>query len=367
MRAKVTKKDILPAVMRAVSIADKKSVVPILSNVLLEFNESSLKIKATDLDHSVIEVIPAEVDTFGTVAVPANTLSDIVRKSEDDAVLEFSLIEKGSKLLVTVEKSKFELATLDYRDFPEIAPIRNICSISIKASDLNKLITRTKFSMSPEENRHNLNGIYFHKEESHLIAASTDGHRLSTSRIPLEVKESIQGMIISKKTVFEMKKLLDTFQKDIVVAFSINMVQFAFGDVILISKLVDGVFPDYRRVIPEMSGDFFKVNRNAFSGVIDRLSVISDDKLRSIKLELNRGTLFFNVANNRVGSGNDELSVEYSGQNWSAGFNVNYLLDVAQTLQGEMLKVYVKESLAPILIVDESEPESQFVVMPMRI
>ncbi|MCR5224808.1 MAG: DNA polymerase III subunit beta [Alphaproteobacteria bacterium] len=367
MRAKVAKKDILPAIMRAVSIADRKSVVPILSHVLLDFNASGLNMKATDLSHSIIEEVPAEVDTFGVVAVPAGILGDIVRKSSDSAVLEFSLADKGSKLIVTAGKSKFELSTLDAADFPEISLVKNSCTFNMQVTDLNKLISRTKFSMSPEENRHNLNGIYLHKEDDKLKAASTDGHRLSVSEMVINTKESIQGVIISKKTVLEVKKLLDVFQGEIAVTFSANQIQFELGNIIFISKLVDGTFPDYKRVIPEMTNEYFTVKRSDFMEIIDRIAVISDDKVRSIKLELSKNNLACYVANSKIGTGRDEVEVVCSGQGWNAGFNANYLLDVAQALQGETLKIYVKESLTPILIVDESEPESLFVVMPMRI
>lgn len=367
MRAKVLKKDILPAVMRTVSIADKKSVVPILSHVLLDFNAEGLTIKATDLDHSIVEKIPAQVDTFGIIAVPAVTLCDILRKATDDATFEFSLLNKGEKLQVVAGRSKFELSTLSAEDFPSITPIENTCHFKLKVEDFNKLITRTKFSISPEENRHNLNGIFLHKEDDMLKAASTDGHRLSVSATPLNAKESIQGVIISRKTVLEIKKLLDSTEGDVVITFSANQVQFELGQILFLSKLVDGNFPDYKRVIPNTEGDFFTVTRSSFIEIVDRVSVISDDKVRAIRLELSKNSLSCFVANSKLGSGKDEVDVEYSGEGWNAGFNANYLLDVAQTLQGEKLKIYIKESLAPILIVDESEPESLYVVMPMRI
>jgi DNA polymerase-3 subunit beta len=314
-----------------------------------------------------VEEVSAEVDTLGEVAVPAVTLGDIVRKSADAAILEFSLADKGSKLIVIAGKSKFELSTLDHSDFPEIAFLKGACCFNVKSADLNKLISRTRFSMSPEENRHNLNGIYLHKEDDKLKAASTDGHRLSFSEINIGMKESMQGIIISKKTVFEVKKLLDIFQNDAAVAFSSNQIQFTFGNVVFISKLVDGNFPDYKRVIPETTSEFFIVKRLDFLEIIDRVAVISDDKIRSVKLELGKNNLSCYVANSKIGSGRDEVEVIYPGQGWNSGFNASYLLDVAQTLQGESLKIYVKESLSPILIVDESEPESLFVVMPMRI
>jgi DNA polymerase-3 subunit beta len=343
-------------------------VVPILSHVLLDFRESGLRLKSTDLDHSLTEDIPAEVSTLGTVAVPAAILGDIVRKSSETAALEFSLAEKGSKLIVVAGKSKFELSVLDPGDFPEISSLKGACTFNVKSADLNKLIIRTKFSMSPEESRHNLNGIFLHKEEDKLKAASTDGHRLSVSEMGIDIKESIQGMIVSKKTVFEVKKLLDLFQEEEVsVAFTANQIQFSLGNITFISKLVDGTFPDYKRVIPEIIGDFFVVKRADFLEIVDRVAVISDDKVRSVKLELTKNNLSCYVANSKVGSGRDEVEVIYSGQGWSAGFNAGYLLDAAQNVHGESLKVYIKESLAPILIIDESEPESLFVVMPMRI
>jgi DNA polymerase-3 subunit beta len=353
--------------MRTVSVADKKSVVPILSHVLLDFIESGLRLKATDLDHSIMESVPAEVSTLGAIAVPAATLNDIVRKSSDTAELEFSLADKGSKLLVVAGKSKFELSTLDHSDFPEIALLKDGCSFTIKSADFNKLISRTKISISPEESRHNLNGIFFHKESEKLKAAATDGHRLSVSEIDINIKESLQGIIISKKTVFEVKKLLDVFQDDVSITLNANQIQFVLGNVAFISKLVDGNFPDYKRVIPETNSEFFIVKRTDFLEIVDRVAVISDDKVRSVKLELNKNNLACYIANSKVGSGRDEVEVVYSGQGWSAGFNASYLLDVAQTLQGESLKIHVKEALAPILITDESEPESLFVIMPMRI
>jgi DNA polymerase-3 subunit beta len=282
-------------------------------------------------------------------------------------MLEFSLTDKGNKLVVVTGKSKFELSTLDCSSYPEIAHLKGSCSFNIKSADLSKLISRTKFSISPEENRHNLNGIFFHKEDEKLKAASTDGHRLSVSEVGISIKESIQGIIISKKTVFEVKKMLDLFQEDVSVTFNASQIQFTFGNVVFISKLVDGKFPDYKRVIPEAGSDFFVVKRSDFLEMVDRVAVISDDKVKSVKLELGNNCLACYVANSKVGSGRDEVEVIYSGQGWSSGFNASYLLDVAQTVQGESLKVYVKESLSPILIVDESEPGSLFVVMPMRI
>lgn len=369
MRAKASKKDLLPAIMRTVSIADRKSVVPILSHVLLDFRDSSLCLKATDLDHAMIETVPAQVDTFGVVAVPALTLSEIIRKSSAEAPIEFSLVDKGNKLQIISGRSKFELSTLDPKDFPEVSPINSSFSLNLDPLALNKLISRTKFSMSPEENRHNLNGIFLHKEDDRLVAASTDGHRLSTTSIPIDIKENIQGLIISRKTVFEVKKLLDASLEhtSVNVAFSANQVQFNFGDIAFISKLIDGTFPEYKRVIPQESGNFFIVDRLSFCESLARIAVISEEKVRSVRLDLSKdGILTCYAMNSQVGSGQDELDVTYEGKGWSSGFNATYLVDAATAVRGDNLKIFVKEALSPILIIDESEPESKFVVMPMR-
>jgi DNA polymerase-3 subunit beta len=335
--------------------------------VLLEFCAAGLRIKATDLDHSLMDIVPAEISTFGTVAVPAITLYDIIRKSPDDIALEFSLSDKGNRCIISCGQSKFDLAALDYADFPEINVLDIAEKFTILSSRLNKLISRTKFAISPEENRLNLSGIYFHTEDELLKAVATDGHRLSMSYVDVQITNKISGIIISKKIVFEVKKLLDTYGGDVSMAFTNNQVQFEIGDTVLISKLVDGKFPEYKKVIPEISSDFFTINRTKFLEIIDRLSVMSDDKLRIIKLELSKNVLFFHVSNNRLGSAKGEIALDYCGQDWSAGFNANYLMDVASTLDGETLKVYIKSSLAPILIMDESESESLFVIMPMRV
>lgn len=369
MRAKVSKKDLLPAVVRTVGIADRKSVVPILSHVLLDFKEGYLHLKATDLDHAVMEKVPAQVDTFGVAAVPALTLSEIVRKSSAESPIEFSLVDKGSKLQIVSGRSRFELSTLDPKDFPEISKINSTFSISLDPLALNKLISRTKFSMSPEESRHNLNGIFLHKEDERLVAVSTDGHRLSTTSVPIDIKESIQGLIISRKTVFEVKKLLDASIENtsVAVSFSANQVQFIFGDVTFISKLVDGTFPEYKRVIPEETSNFFVVDRLSFCESLARIAVISEEKVRSVRLELSKeGVLTCYAVNSQIGSGKDEIDVTYEGEGWTSGFNATYLMDAATAVRGDNLKIFIKEALSPILMIDESEPESKFVVMPMR-
>lgn len=368
MRAKVNKKDLLQAVMRSVNIVDKKSVMPILSHVLLEFTAQGLCLKSTDLDHAMIEIIPAEVDTFGTTAVAASTLNDIVRKSPEGAMLEFNLIEKGEKLSISVGNSHFELSTLSANDFPQLEKITATSNFSINTASLNKLINKTKISMSLDDSRHNLNGIFIHKDGNKLKAASTDGHRLSYTNIPINTSENIQGIILSRKTVFEVKKLIDAYGGEIQISLNTNQIQFDLANVTFISKLVDGKFPEYERVIPQREGNYFSASRSAFMEIVDRISIMSDEKIKAVKLELKPNQLLVNVSNSKLGSGHDELSIEYQGEKWSAGFNSSYLLEVAEAMSGDLMTIYIKEdALAPILLLDNSDPDSLFVIMPMRI
>lgn len=367
MRAKISKKDLLQAVMRTVNIVDRKSVMPILSHVLLDFSAEGLCLKSTDLDHSLIENVPAEIDTYGSVAVSATTLNDIVRKSPEGAILEFNLIDKGEKLSISAGRSHFELSTLAASDFPKISPIEGTCNTLINSECFSKLINKTRISMSLDENRHNLNGIYIHKDGNRLKAASTDGHRLSYTSVPINTSESIQGVILSRKTVYEVKKLIDAYGGDIKFSLNQNQIQFGFGNITFISKLVDGKFPEYERVIPAKEGSFFFVNRSEFIEIVDRISVMSDEKVKAVKLELKKNQLIVNVSNSKLGSGRDELSVDYDGSDWNAGFNSSYLLEVAQVMSGDIMTIYIKDALASILMIDNADADSLFVVMPMRI
>lgn len=367
MRAKIEKKDLLSSIGHTLGIVDKKPAIPVLSHILIDFSKDLISIRGTDLDHSIIENVKADVETFGKITVPAQSFYDVIKKAPD-GIIDLSLIDQGKKLLIVFGKSRFELSTLPAADFPEIHKPKNPITFTITTSDLKYLIDKTKFSMSTDETRHTLNGIYFHSIENVIKAATTDGHRLSVSSVQMNSDINFaSGGIFSKKTVLELRKLLESSSEIVQVSIGSNQVQFSIDQICLIARLVDGKFPDYSRVIPDIANDFFVIDRKKFIETIDRVSVLADEKSKSVKFELNDSTLCISAMNFSYGSAKEEIEVENTLQNWSAGFNFRYLLDIAESLSGDFVKIYIKDSLSSILIVDKENDAAIFVVMPMRI
>lgn len=373
MRAKISKKDLFLALSHSISIVDKKPAIQILSHVLLEFINEKIVIKATDLDHSIIEEVKAEVDTFGCIAVSAQMFYDVVRKIPDESVIELVLSEKGEKLQIKSGKSKFEIQTLPADDFPKIDLLNKDCDFQIPSDNLKELIDKTKFSMAIEETRYNLNGIYFHTDTDfkNIIAVATDGHRLSICRVPNCGCNGNIG-ILARKTVMELRKLLDSNTTETVEVFkNNNQVQFVFGSITLTARLVDADFPKYEAVVPEKNeGSCFVIDRSNFVESIDRVSVISEDKTKSVRLVIEEDILHISCANSITGgSGQDEVKIQrFLEKDWEACFNARYLIDVANALNCDELKVYVKDKLSSILIIPvDKKIDCTFVVMPMRI
>lgn len=371
MRAKISRNDLFSALNHSVNIVDRKPAIPILSYVLLEFSENTITFKATDLEHSLIETAIAEVDTFGSVAVCAQTLHDVVRKIKDDAIVELSLTEKGTRIQIKAEKAKFEINTLQAEDFPKFDSIKDSSEFVISMSDVKNMIERTKFAMAQEETHYNLNGILFSKDsEGKIVAVSTDRHRLAICKINMIEGYNPIG-ILSKKTVLELKKLLDgSRDENMKITKNEGQVQFSLSNVSLTARIVDAEFPNYEAVIPEKDeSSFFEINRVDFLNVIDRVAVISEDKTRSIKLRTNNNLLHISSSNVVTGGvGQDEIYINsVLNAEWEASFNARYLLDIASALSCEKLKIYVKDRLSSILVIPIEEKEDcMFVVMPMR-
>lgn len=369
MRAKVSRSDFFSAISNSIGVVDKKPTVPVLSHVLLVFEKDQITIKATDLDHSLTATINAQVETFGSIAVHGQMLFDIIRKSPD-SMLDLYIADQGRKMIIASERSRFEIQTISAEEFPEIDQFVADGTFSISCSDFKKLLDLTKFAMAVEETRYNLNGIYLHMNDSgeKLKAAATDGHRLAVASVPLPECKMAPG-IFSRKTILEIRKLLDEDDQEVKISTCENKVQFQVGNVVLTARLVDGTFPNYSAVIPNVSDKFFIVNRKQFIESIDRVAVISDDKSRTIKFELKSDTLCLSSVNVTTGgSGRDEIPVENNTEdNWDACFNARYLIDVSESVSCEKLKIFYVGKLAPILILPEDETDCQFVVMPMRI
>lgn len=367
MRANVSRSKLFLAMSHSIGIVDKKPAVPVLSHVLLIFEDKQITIKATDLDHSFNEAVEAQVETFGSIAVHGQMFFDIIRKFSEESVLELYIADQGKKLVIASERSRFEMQTISANDFPAIDQFTATAQFSLPSVDLKRLIDFTKFAMAVEETRYNLNGIYMHIVEDTLKAAATDGHRLAVTAIPAKDCKLTSG-IYSRKTILEIRKLLDETDREIQISTDNNRVQFKVENVTLTARFVDGTFPNYAAVIPAIGDNFFEVNRKDFISSLDLVSVISDDKSRTVKLELKTDTLCLSSINVTTGgNGKDEISVKKSTEEpWDACFNARYLLDIADAVQCERLKIYYTGRLNSILVLPEDNA-SQFVVMPMRI
>lgn len=370
MRAKVLRSSFFTAITHCIGVVDKKPAVPVLSHVLLTFEQDKITLQATDLDHSMTESVEAQVDTFGAVAVHGQILFDIIRKLSDNSNLELSIADQGKKMVIVSDKARFEMQTISASEFPKSQTFSADSNFTVNASSFKQLIDLTKFAMAIEETRYNLNGIYMHtnEENTELKAAATDGHRLSVSSIPIPECNVVPG-IYSRKTILEIRKLLDEEEKEITISSNANQVQFHVKNVTLTARLVDGTFPNYAAVVPEAGDKYFVADRKSFIDSLERVSVISDDKSRTVKLELTpEGLRLSSINITTGGSGKDELSVEQNtSESWEACFNAKYLVDVAEAVTSEKLTVYFSGKLSPILILPDNAQTSKFVVMPMRV
>ena len=371
MKFTVEKSSLFKSLSHVQSIVEKKNTLPILSNILIEAQNNSLVLSATDMDISITEKINCNVIEEGSTTVTAHTLYDIIRKLPETSEIEI-ISNDGKIMSLRAGKSKFSLSCLLKDDFPiiEIGDLEN--EISIESLKLFKLIDKTRFAVSNEETRYFLNGIYFHKIENnninYLSLVATDGHRLA--KFDCEYNDSIKdipGVIIPKKTVNELYKLLSDFDGSVKINLSSNKIVFFVGESILISKLIDGNFPDYKRVIPKENKNTLKVDRLSFSLAVDRVSTITTDKLPVIKLKIMNNMVNLTSVNNESGTATEDMNVNYSGDEIEIGFNSKYILEMINNLEDETVILEFKDSASPVIAKEESNPNLIYVLMPMRV
>ncbi len=363
------------ALMRALnhvqSAVEKRTTIPILSNVLIKAEDGILSLSTTDMDLEINEAVAANVDKPGATTAPAGTLFDIVKKLPEDSAVVLELDPSGNQMTVKAGRSNFRLACLPVADFPEIGQGQLPASFSIPAKELRNLIDRTKFAMSAEETRYYLNGIYLHAAENNgvavLRAVATDGHRLARFEMPLpEGAATMPGIIIPRKTVGELRKLVEEAGDSIKVSLSETKIRFQFDHIVLTSKLIDGTFPDYQRVIPKGNDKIVEVNPKAFSRAIDRVSTISDGKSRAVKIALNGKTMTLSANSPESGSATEDLEVN-GNDNMEIGFNARYLLDITQQIEGDGCRLTLADSASPTIIEDSSDASALYVLMPLRV
>lgn len=372
MRVTLERSNLLKSLNHVHRVVERRNTIPILSNVLLHAEGDSLMMKATDLDLEVNESTAAMISSAGATTVPAHLLYDIVRKMPDGSEVMLSVSEDGGAMTVAAGRSSFRLQCLPQSDFPELTAGSFTHKFSMPALALKRLIDRTQFAISTEETRYYLNGIFFHTVESDselkLRAVATDGHRLARAEMIAPAgSEGMPGIIIPRKTVAELQKLVDAPDTEVEIELSDAKIRFTVGSVVLTSKLIDGTFPDYQRVIPSGNDKKLMINRQAFASAVDRVSTISSERGRAVKLSIADGQLTLTVNNPDSGSATDEVAADYDADPIDIGFNSKYLLDITGQLIGSDAVFMLADAGSPTLVRDLGDEDVLYVLMPMRV
>ena len=371
MKFKIFRSSFFKTLSHLQGIVDKKSSLPILSNILIEAKGNELIFSSTDMDISIIEKIDCNVQEDGATTINSQILYDIVRKIDENSEIE--LISNNGKLLtLRADGSRFSLASLPKDDFPIIEKGNSGNEIKINSKILFKLIDKTKFAISNEETRYFLNGLYFNisKEQNvtTVTLVGTDGHRLAKFSHNIEENiEQVLGVIIPKKTIYELSKLLSEIDDDILISISSNKIVFNMGKIIFISKLIDGSFPDYKRVIPKNNTNILKINREILLSAVDRVSTIANDKSPVIKFKLLPNILNLNTINNESSTASEDLNITYDGDEIEIGFNSKYIMDIMNNLEDEEISIKFKDNTSPIIALENSNSNLVYVLMPMRV
>lgn len=371
MKLSIDRAALLRALNHVQSVVERRNTIPILSNVLMKAEDGVLSMTATDMDLEINESVAANVSNPGAITAPAHTLHDIVRKFPDGVEVELELNNEGTQITVRAGRSQFKLSCLPVSDFPALGAGELATSFAVPAASLRALVDRTKFAMSTEETRYYLNGIYLHHAEQEgvqvLRAVATDGHRLARFEMPLpEGATDMPGIIIPRKAIQELRKLSDDAADTIKISLSESKIRFEFDHIVLTSKLIDGKFPDYERVIPKGNDKIVECDPKTFTSAIDRVSTISDGKSRAVKIALQGKQMVISASSAESGSATEQMEVN-GDTDIEIGFNAKYLLDITSQIEGEGCRLTLADPASPTIIQDNGDPSSLYVLMPLRV
>jgi DNA polymerase III subunit beta len=380
MKLTIERGALLKALGHVQSVVERRNTIPILSNVLLRADSGAgagvLALSATDMDLEIVERVPSRIERPGRTTAPAHTLYDIVRKLREGAQIEIEASGERSAMVLRSGRSTFTLACLPPEDYPVMASGDLAYNFTLTAAELRSLVDRTRFAISTEETRYYLNGIYLHTTKNDEVpvirAVATDGHRLA--RVEMVMPEGAAGMpgiIVPRKTVIELRKLVDESEDEIQVSLSETKIRFATGEAALTSKLIDGTFPDYDRVIPSNNDKILEVKCKEFAEAVDRVSTISTEKSRAVKLAIvpgaNGGSLAVSATSPENGTAVEEIDATYLAEPIEIGFNSRYLLDITAQIGGEGAQFAISDSASPTIVRDRADPSALYVLMPMRV
>jgi len=367
MKATIERATLLKGLGHVHSVVERRNTIPILSNVLIEGStEGGLRLMATDLDLQINETVEANVGEAGATTVPAHTLFDIVRKLPEGSQVELNAAE--GRMQINAGRARFALAALPRDDFPVIAEGELPTRFELPAATLRQIIDKTRFAISTEETRYYLNGIYLHVTDGELKAAATDGHRLARVTVPRpDGADQMPGVIIPRKCVAELRKLLDEVDGTVEVSLSESKVRFGLGNAVLTSKLIDGTFPDYSRVIPTANDKLLRLDPRSFEEGVDRVSTIASERTRAVKMSLDRDRVTLSVTSPENGTAAEEVAADYGSQGLEIGFNARYLLDILHQIDGDTVEVHLADAAAPTLLRENDKAPALYVLMPMRV
>lgn len=372
MKFSIERAALLKAVSQAQSVVERRNTIPILANVLIEADGSDVSFRATDLDIEVVDKVGAQIERGGATTVSATLLHEIVRKLPDGALINLTADTAAGRMTVEAGRSNFSLATLPREDFPVMASSEYASNFSAPAPVLRRLFDKSKFAISTEETRYYLNGVYMHVSDADggkvLRCVATDGHRLA--RIDADLPEGaadMPGVIVPRKTVGELRKLLEDDEMKIAVSVSETKVRFATPEITLTSKVIDGTFPDYTRVIPQGNTRKMEVDASDFAQAVDRVATVSSERSRAVKLQLDEDRLVLSVNAPDSGAAEEELVVAYGDDRLEIGFNAKYLLEIASQVDRENAVFLFNSSGDPTLMREGNDQSAVYVVMPMRV
>jgi DNA polymerase-3 subunit beta len=371
MKVTVERSELLKSLGHVHRVVERRNTIPILANVLIRADKGKLSMKATDLDLEITDSIAAEISPGGATTVPAHMFYDIVRKLPEGSQIVIEGSGDRAVLSIRAGRSRFTLQTLPESDFPDLAAGEMTHKFSLPAVDLKRLIDKTQFAISTEETRYYLNGIYLHVpagKNPSLRAVATDGHRLAQVELPLpDGAKGMPGIIVPRKTVAEVQRLIETGEGEVGIELSAGKIRFSIGNAVLTSKLIDGTFPDYGRVIPANNDKSLIVDKKDFEAAVDRVSTVSSERGRAVKLSITSGRLVLSVTNPDSGSATEEIEVDYDADPLDIGFNSRYLLDIAAQIEGEVAVLKLADPGSPTLIQDKDAKGALYVLMPMRV
>lgn len=373
MKITIDRAALLKPLAHVQSVVERRNTIPILANVLLRAADGRLALTATDMDMDVVESVACAVDQPGEATVPAHTLYEIVRKLPDGAEVGLTVGDDANRMAIRAGRSNFSLPALPVEEFPALSGDTLGTNFVLSAADAKTLIDRTQFAISTEETRYYLNGIYLHETKADdmavLRAVATDGHRLAQVQMPLpEGAADMPAVIVPRKAVSEIRKLLSETDGDVQVGLSESKLRVAFDDTVLTTKLIDGTFPDYERVIPTANDKTLRVACGDFKKAVDRVATISTEKSRSVKLALDNGILTLSANSPDNGQATEEVDVDYAASAIEIGFNSRYLIDIADQIDdGNKAVFQMADAASPTIVTDESDESALYVLMPMRV